>query len=285
VAGGGGLVASGASSLCDHAGDARPNLALADVLGVELPDDHVLRDPARRRQAAAESIQTYLRLTPELRAGVYGPHPAGEPPAAGTRHPILSGFDATDILPFGGTLHPLRVAPHAQVLATFVPARPAFPPEAVWSRTTSTDLPGLVVSERPGAGRVVYLAADLDRRAARDNNPDFARVLENAVRWTARDDIPLEVQGPGYLDCHLYRQPGRLILHCVNLTNAGTWREPVTEIIPVGPVRVRVRLSGKVRGQRVRSTVSERQASVRVQNGWAAFETPSIADHEMWVID
>jgi len=33
------------------------------------------------------------------------------------------------------------------------------------------------------------------------------------VRWTAADRIPLDVRGPGSIDCHLYRQPGRLILH------------------------------------------------------------------------
>src|SRR5262249_22871241 len=37
---GGGLVATGAASLLDSWGDARPDLALADVLGIRLPKDH-----------------------------------------------------------------------------------------------------------------------------------------------------------------------------------------------------------------------------------------------------
>ncbi len=289
---GGGLIATGATSLCDRWGDARADLALGDVLGVRLPSDHASRDPAGRRRSAAENVQTYLRLTPELRAGVYGPHPGGEPAAAGTRHPVLDGFGQTDILPFGGSLGTLTVDPSAQVLLTFVPPRPAFPPEAVWSRDTVTDLPGLVVKEgvaaapgRPGAGRVVYLAADLDRRFARENNPDFGNLLANAVRWAANGDIPLEVDGPGLLDWHLYRQPGRAILHCVNLTNEGTWRAPLDELIPVGPLRVRVRPPGDVRARRVRLLVADRVIPARVQAGWTTFELPSVLDHEIAVVE
>ena len=43
--------------------------------------------------------------------------------------------------------------------------------------------------------------------------PTTANLLANIFRWAAADRIPLEVRGPGLIDCHLYRQPGRLILH------------------------------------------------------------------------
>ena len=281
---GGGLVATGASSLFDPWGDPRPDLALADVLGVRLPKDHPWRDEAARRQSAAENSQTYLRLTPELRARLYGPHAPDEPPSAGTRHAVLKGFEETDILAYGGSLAAVEVDPAARVLLTFVPPRPVFPPEAVWTRREKTDIPGLVVRERPGAGRVAYLAADLDRRFARDNFPDFGKLLANLVRWTAQDDIPLSVEGPGLLDCHLYRQPGRLVLHCVNLTNQGTWRGPIDELLAVGPVRVRLRLPEDVRGRDVRLLVSGRTPAVEVRDGWASFQLDSILDHEVAVI-
>jgi hypothetical protein len=281
---GGGLVATGATSLLDPWGDPRPDFALAEVLGVRLPKGHPLRDEGARRQWAAANDHTYLRLQPELRARVPGPHAPDEPPAAGVRHPALSCFEETDILPFGGSLAPIDVDPSVQVLLTFVPPRPAFPPEAVWSRTPRTDIPGLVVSARPDAGRVVYLAADLDRRYARDNFPDLGNLLANLVRWAAHDDVPLAVEGPGLLDCHLYRQPGRVILHCVNLTNAGTWRGPIDELLPVGPVRVRIRLPDDVRERGVRLLVSGRRLSLDVRGGWAGFSLGSILDHEVAVV-
>jgi Hypothetical glycosyl hydrolase 6 len=282
---GGGLVATGATSLFDSWGDPRPEFALADVLGVRLPKDHPLRDEAARRQWAAENGHSYLRLAPELRARVPGPHAADEPKAAGTRHPALSGFDETDLLAYGGSLAPIDVDPSAHVLLTFVPPRPAFPPEAVWSRHTRTDIPGLVVSERPRSGRVAYVAADLDRRYARDNFPDHGNLLANLVRWAAEDDIPLTIEGPGFLDCHLYRQPGRVILDCVNLTNEGTWRGPIDELIAVGPMRVRVRLPEDVRGRDVRLLVSGRTPALAIRDGWAGFQLDSILDHEVAVIE
>jgi len=298
--GGRGIVASGATSLFDEWGDARSDLALSDLFGVSLPSSHPLRTLASRRQAAIDSGQTYLRLTPELRAKTAGPHTVSEPPARGTRHPVLQGFDGTDILPYGGSLAFMAVGTNAQVLMTYVPPRPAFPPEAVWLREDHTDIPGLVVSERVDGTRVAYIAADLDRRYARDNISDIGTLLANIVRWAARDDIPLTVEGPGLVDCHLYEQPGRLILHLVNLTNEGTWRGPIDELIPVGPVEVGVKLREGIRGSRVRSLVTEKlldfgasSGSARTREsvnstagtGWVRFKLPTILDHDVLVIE
>jgi hypothetical protein len=43
------------------------------------------------------------------------------------------------------------------------------------------------------------------------------------------------------LDVELYAQGDRLVLHLVNLTGVGSWRAPMEEIIPGGPVSVSVR--------------------------------------------
>jgi hypothetical protein len=179
----------------------------------------------------------------------------------------------------------LTVASGWQALMTHVPPRPAFPPEAVWLRDDTTDIPGLVVSERPDGPRVAYLAADLDRRYARDNIGDIGNLLANIVRWAANDDVPLTIEGPGLLDCHLYRQSARLILHIVNLTNEGTWRGPIDELIPVGPVRVSLRLPEGIRDAHVRSLVSARGIDHTSAARSVSFSIPSIRDHEVIVIE
>jgi hypothetical protein len=97
--------------------------------------------------------------------------------------------------------------------------------------------------------------------------------------------MPLAVQGPGLIDCHLYHQPGRLILHLVNLTNEAAWRAPAEELIPVGPIRVRVKLPPHVSGTGIRLLVSNGpNPALNVQQGWAAFQLPSVLDHEVAVI-
>jgi hypothetical protein len=274
---GGSLIATGESTLYDEWGDPRPDFALADLLRV-----HAISKPVRAR--AATPAQTYLRLHPEFRARVYGPKTGKEPAPVGERHAVLAGFDETDIIPFGGTLQALNVDDGAVVPLTFVPEFPAFPPETAWMRVPDSGIPGLVVSQTPAGARIAYLAADLDRRYQRELLPDHANLLANLVRWAAKESIPLSVGGAGLVDCHLYEQPGRLILHLVNLTSAGTWRAPVDELIPIGPLQVRIKLPAGVPGRTARRLVSTGTAPLTVKQGWAELEVKSIADHEVLVV-
>lgn len=261
---GGSLIATGISTLLDEWGTPRADFALADLFGA-----HTVGTLAgSHRKQAAGSFHTYLRL----------------PAATGARHPVLAGFEETEILPFGGRLEKLTMDAGAQAPLTFVPEFPVYPPETAWMREPKTDIPGLVLSTR-GASRIAYMPADIDRRLAKDNLPDHARLLENLVRWAAGGAIPLAVEGRGLIDCHLYRQPGRLILHVVNLTSVGTWRAPVYELIPVGPLRVRVKLPAGVKPASARLLVAERTSSAVTTGGWVAFEISSVLDHELVVIE
>jgi hypothetical protein len=276
----GGLIATGDTSRHNEWGDPREDYGLADLFGAHLMKG---RQDSSRQGEAAQTLHSYLRLTPERRGAVDGPKTGDEPPVTGQRHPALRGFEETDILPFGGRLEPLRVDEGAEVLMTFVPSFPIYPPETAWMRVPKTNIPGLIVNESH-AGRVVFLPADLDRRFGRDNLPDHGNLLANLVRWAARDDIPLAVEGHGLLDCHLYRQSSQLILHLVNLTSAGSWRAPVDELIPIGPLRVKVKLPPGVTPGKPRLMVSGETIGLTVANRWAVFDIRSILDHEMAVI-
>jgi hypothetical protein len=60
--------------------------------------------------------------------------------------------------------------------------------------------------------------------------PRNAAEIIEAVRWAARDRIPVEVAGPDYLAANLVEQPGnrRLLLHLVNYNSSqGALAEPV----------------------------------------------------------
>jgi hypothetical protein len=269
---GGALVATGQSTLFDEFGAARSDFALADLFGVK---------GGKPLNSPATALHTYLRLTPELRAAAFGPMRGDEPPPNGSRHPVLAGFDATDILPYGGTLSALTLE-GGTALATFIPQFPSTPPEIVWMRQPRTEIPGVVVNESL-PGRVAFIPADLDRRYALDNLSDHGDLLANAVRWAARDAIPLKIQGAGLLNCELYRQDQRLILHVLNMTNAGTWRAPVEELIPVGPLSIQVR-SGAT-PSRVRALVAGNTIAASFDSGWVKFELKAVLDHEVVVIE
>ena len=128
------------------------------------------------------------------------------------------------------------------------------------------------------------MPADLDRQFGRYNLPDHGNLLSNLFRWAAKDNIPLIVEGPGLIDFYIYHQPGRIIMHMVNLTNSGTWRQPVDELISVGPMKVRLKLSSDVTGKDLSLLVSKRKLSTEVYEGWSSFEIPSILDHEVVVV-
>ncbi len=274
---GGSLIATGPTSMYNEWGDLRADFGLAGIFGAHSTGQDI------GRTNALVSRHTYLRLTPELRAKVWGPKTGDEPAPVGGRHPVLAGFEETDILPFGGMLEPLRTDPDAIVPLTFIPAFPTYPPETAWMRTTKTDIPGLILRTR-GTSRIAYLSADIDRRYARENLPDHANLLANIVRWAADGRIPLEVRGAGLVDCHLYRQEDHLILHLVNLISAGTWRGPIDEYIPIGPLEVRIKLPAGVAGRSAQLLVAGGKAAVGTKQGWATVEVKRVLDHEVLVI-
>ena len=121
VESGGSLVATGETGRYDQNGDARADFALADLFACHVDAGSRRPGTARARHgpapaggaafAPSPSGHTYLRLLPELRGRVDGPR-AGETslPRRAQRHPVLRGFEETDIIAFGGALEAVRVA-------------------------------------------------------------------------------------------------------------------------------------------------------------------------------
>jgi hypothetical protein len=213
-----------------------------------------------------------------------GPHTKSEPAVVGKRHAIFKNFEETDILPYGGLLAPLKVDEGVEVLLTYIPQFPTYPPEKSYMREAKTDIPGLIIRTNSKGGRIAFVPADIYRQFARFNHPDHGNLLSNIIHWAAKEDLPLSIQGAGLVDCHLYQQSGRVIVHIVNLTNAATWRQPLEELVAIGPLKVKVKLPKSVNGRSVRSLVSKATIAASVSGGYSQFEIKSILDHEMIVI-
>jgi hypothetical protein len=284
VRNGGSLIATGESSLFNEWGERRHDYGLSDLFGAHYMKKGQSESENTKRKKFSDTAHTYLRLTPELRKNTDGPSGTNEPEAAGTRHPVFNGFDETDIISFGGLLEPLETDSTAEVLMTFIPQFPIYPPETAWMREPKTNVPGLILNKISGCGNIAFLPADIDWQFGRFNLPDHGNLLANLIRWAAKDNIPLSVECAGLIDCNLYLKKDSLILHLVNLTSAGTWRQPVDEYIPVGPVRVRIRLPSGVKAGSLRLLVSSQKSVPRNNNGWAEFAIDSITDHEVVVV-
>lgn len=281
---GGHLVATGETSLYNEWGVRMEEYGLTDLLKVQLDKSFQSEKNSPLQKLGGDNYHTYLRLNPELRGGVDGPSNGNEPPVSGKRHPVLKGFEETDILPYGGLLDSVKILEGAEVLMTFIPQFPVYPPETAWMREPKTTIPGLIVHTQPNGSRIAFMPADIDRQYDVFNLPDHGTLLANLVRWAAKDSIPLVVEGKGMVDCNLYEQPDRLILHVVNLTNTATWRTPIDELIAIGPFQIKIKWNKKVRTTSLRLLVSGEKVSPVIKDGWVSFEIKSILDHEVIVI-
>ena len=269
VEAGGGLVATGETSLYDDGGRRRADFALADLLGAHATGEHRGSEsgPAASPWSSWEG-HTYLRKA-----------------TGDNRASILDGFEDADILPFGGRVEIVRAEPGTEVPLTFVPDSPQSPPENVWMREPRTTIVALVLRALPGRGRVAFLPADVDRCFGRDHLPDHARLIANLVRWASRRPMPVEIEGPGLLDVNLYRQPDRLVLHVVNLTNPAAFRPYATDLYPVGPLRVRVEKPSDLAPARARRLVAGGESPCAIEDGWIMLSIERVLDHEVLAIE
>ena len=269
AAAGGSVLLTGNTACLDEWGQPRDDFPLADVLGFHHQDQALssgIAEPASWEEFHAHN---YFRLPSESADSI-------------SRHPILQSFENTDILPFGGTLWQLEAENWLQTLATYIPPFPIYPPEFSWMRQPRTVVPALLAGEKPGGSRIVLFAGDVDRCYGRAQLPDHGDLLANAIRWAAREPSCLRIEGPGYVDCNLYEQEGRLVLHMVNLTGCTSFPGYVEEHIPVGPFTISVKITDFL-PQNVLLRVAGTELKPEIESGWAKIKLDSLRHHELIV--
>ena len=199
------------------------------------------------------------------------------------RHEVLNGFAETDILAFGGGFYEVESTGTLKQVAGYIPAFPIYPPEFSWIRETKPEVGTIFAGTLETGSKVVYFAADIDRCFGREHLPDHRELLLNAVRYAAGGRFPMMVEGPGQLDCTIYRQPGRRIVHLVNMTGGILNPGYCEEIFPVGPVTVSLPWSSDVPS--VRLTVGSETPEVRCEDGTLQITISKLAEHQMIVIE
>jgi len=145
-------------------------------------------------------------------------------------------------------------------------------------KRTRPKKPVVISKTTKQGGRIIYLAADIDRCFRRDNFPDHGNLLINLTRWVSEDTLPIKIEGPGLIDCQIYKQDNRLVIHLVNLT--GSTEQPMHELVPVGPLHIQIKAEGSAK-----SLVNEKRIECIHENGWLSFSIPVIELHEVLVIE
>ena len=212
----------------------------------------------------------------------------GEPHEKGSRHPVLAGFDNTDLLPYGGMLAPLTVEADRLVTMTFIPPFPSLPVDENYIREDRSDSPGLIVGNF-GQGRVAFMPADFDRRLGLDPLVEHHALMTNVLNWALGTDLPLIITGRATVATSLLRQDGKLVLHLVNLTGADNQAAPVTEYTPVGPLKVSLRIPAASAGRITTLAASGPRPSGRLvgagESRRVEFELATLTDHDVFIVE
>lgn len=258
VSRGGSVVATFATSLYDERGVARREFGLADVFGVSY--DGGVDGPMQN---------SYLSLD------------AG---ATGTPHPALDGFGDTPRIING--VFRVRVRPTAEFPSplTLIPTYPDLPMEDVYPRVAHTDVRELYLRDL-GRSRVAYIPWDVSRTFWEVMAVDHGRLLRNVVSWATNEPPPAEVTGPGVVDVTVWRQKASMTVHLVNLSNPMMMKGPLREVLPIGPLQVRVRLPVGTTARRVQLLTAGTTPPLERGSGSVSLEVPSVGVHEVVAID
>ena len=202
------------------------------------------------------------------------------------RHPLFSGFEKTAILELHGVCYHVR-SDKLTSIAHMVPVFPVYPPETSYMEDGchTSSQPAILAGETGFGGRVVYFAADFDRRYGQNFFPDQGDLLKNAILWALDGDRPFTVEGPGELDCKLFSQNAgkRLVMQILNHSGLGKWPGSVEEFFPVGPLSVSVRVGG-LAVKEVFLRNAGLSAPFTLEDGILCFTIPQLQDQELIVI-
>ncbi|MFH5185203.1 family 10 glycosylhydrolase [Paenibacillus sp. TAB 01] len=215
-AAGGGVIATGETSLYDLDGNKRSEFLLQDVFqavynGVTLPvNGHLTKEVA----------QAYMNVR--------------EPD-----HPLLQGLELTGVLPAGGDYCALELLlGAASVPLTLSAPFRVFPEGLAYTDEPENGAPMAVANEHGAGGRTIYFPSRIDRLFWQTGFPDLKQLIVNAVQWTTQGDIPLTTEAPVTCDISFRRKGNKRMVHLVNLTGG---RRVFNELVPLHNLKVGIK--------------------------------------------
>lgn len=271
VRAGGSVVYTGATGMLDEWGYPRRRFPLDALFGISRLELQPM-DPQMQR-GALDGLDDYV-MHNYIRI-------------AQPRHAIFHGFEETPILSLHGIYYHVK-SENLKELAHIVPPFPTYPPELSYMQDDkrASTIPAILAGETGYGGRVVYFAADYDRKLGETRFGDYARLLQNAILWALGDaKPPFSVYGKGELDCKLFfqAQEKRYVMQILNHSGLGKWPGSVEEYFPVGPESIVVRL-GAVPISRVHAQNLDIDLPFQSADGEIRFSLPNIVDQELIVL-
>jgi hypothetical protein len=266
VSAGGGLVMTYRSGLRDAAGARRPSPALPGLAGAQ----RMLREVTNPVDAVwvphdQHPPQTYYRVD------------APDPEWAPVKGRLAS---------FMGTYLEFEKAANARELASVIDYDYSrmHPEHAAIGWYPWQPIRPLMVGRDHGAGRALYLGAELDGAALRFGDPECLDVLTGAVRWAGRGARLLETELPPSVEITVWRDAaaGRDAVLLVNQTTNQHYPDPVRYIVPVKETPVRLNV-GSRRVAEV-NALTGRKVTWRQEGPWLSMAAGELAAYEALLV-
>ena len=251
---GGGLIASGSTSLSAETGKERKDFGLADVLGVKYQEKYPY-------------TYAYFKVIDE---------------------PVAAGIGSLPLHIDGQLLYVKPTS--ARTLAKLV--HRAYPKELPGNfglgsfapAGEDTGYPAVTVNQF-GKGKVVYINASLFRSYWKNNRPQTKYLVRNLVDLVTADKL-LEVKADASVEVSLFRQDSALVLHLLFYHITKTLDGPrwaiVEDIPPIHDVSVKLKVAG--RPQQVVQMPEKRELEWKLEGRFLSFRVPQFHIHTCVVV-
>jgi hypothetical protein len=196
-------------------------------------------------------------------------------------HAILDGFAGTKWLP--GAQNRVPVKPVEAPVLTVVPGFVQYPPELAYPPVAHTDEPAVVLREF-GSSRFAYFPGDIERTFWLTGHGDLLRLLHNTIRWIARDESIVQVEGDGLLEMFAWETARGYAVHLLNYTNPNADHGWLQSVYAVGPQSVRMALPGGMKVKSVELLRAEASVEFQLQGEVLRFTIPQVEDYEVAAI-
>lgn len=144
-----------------------------------------------------------------------------------------------------------------------------------------TSIPALLTS-MAGSGRTVYMPFLAGDFYARYRMWEYQELMAGSVRWVHPAPFLVDVECPQTVEVEVRSQPdaGRLLIHLVN--NSGDMQRPMSEIVPVHDLRLKVRRTGV---RRVHALSAGIELAFEQDDDSVQFVLPELHAYEVIVVE
>jgi hypothetical protein len=87
------------------------------------------------------------------------------------------------------------------------------------------------------------------------------------------------------LDVTVWRNPGSITIHLVNLTNPMAMKGPYRDFFPIGPHTLKLDLPSHLQAKQAQLLVANKSINFSCSSSQLTVRVPSILDHEVVAID